>query len=156
MFINGKEVLLQSATANELKLIIPGGTGTGNIKVVVNDQATEGPQFKDQTLGIATLTPDNGLAGTTITITGTGFSAVAAREYRLLQWCACCSEDCFRDRASYWMHQLRLSTGDVKVMVNGQEALAPVPFKRAGVLTLAGEPDPAMSFGTFAFSAGDR
>jgi hypothetical protein len=147
VFINGIEVPVQSATANELKLTIPGGTGTGNIKVVVNDQATEGPQFKDQTLGIAALTPDNGLAGTTVTITGTGFSTVAAENTVYFNGVAAVVKTA-SETSLVLDAPAALSTGDVKVMVNGQEALAPMPFKRAGVITLAGGPSSNV-FGSF-------
>ncbi len=139
VFINGVEVPVQSVAKTELKLTLPGGTGSGIVKVVVNDQATEGPQFKDQTLGIAALTPDNGLAGTTVTITGTGFSTVPSENVVyfngiLAPVTAATETSLVLDAPA------NLSTGDVKVAANGLEAIAPVPFKRAGVITLAGGP----------------
>lgn len=139
VFINGVELPVESASKTQLKLTLPGGTGSGKVKVVVNDQATEGPQFKDQTLGILALTPDNGLAGTTVTITGTGFSTVPSEN--LVYFNGIPAPVTAATETSLVLDApANLSTGDVKVTVNGLEAIAPVPFKRAGVMTLAGGP----------------
>jgi len=126
---------------------VPGGTGTGLVKVVVNDQATDGPQFKDQTLGIASVSPDNGLAGTTVTIKGSGFSpsVVNNKVYfnGLLATVKTATENTLVLDAP-----AGLSTGDLKVVVDGQEALAPQGFRRAGMSTLAGGPN-SDTFGRF-------
>ncbi len=139
VLINGVDVPVQTATKTQLTLTLPGGTGSGKVQVIVNDQATEGPQFRDQTLGIAALTPDNGLAGTTVTISGTGFSTVPSDNLVYFN-----GVPAIVTAATATMLTLTapptLSTGDVKVTVNGVDALAPVPFKRAGVMTLAGGP----------------
>jgi hypothetical protein len=147
VFINGVEVPVQSATKTQLKLTLPGGTGSGTVKVVVNDQVTEGPQFKDQTLGILSLTPDNGLAGTTVTITGTGFSPVPSDNTVYFNGVPSLVKTA-TETTLVLDAPATLSTGSVKVIVNGQEALAPVPFKRAGVSTLAGGPA-SNAFGSF-------
>ncbi|MBE9586220.1 IPT/TIG domain-containing protein [Mucilaginibacter sp. JRF] len=139
VFINNVEVPLNSVTATQITLTIPGGTGSGNIRVVVNDQATTGPAFKDQTLGIKSLTPDNGLAGTSVTITGTGFSTTASDNKVYFN-------DVLTTVKSSTETQLvvdapaNLSTGIVKVATNGLETTSPQPFKRAGIITIAGGP----------------
>ncbi|MBC8988117.1 IPT/TIG domain-containing protein [Pedobacter sp. N36a] len=147
VFINGVEIPVQSATESQIKLVVPGGTGTGVIKVIVNDQATNGPQFKDQTLGITSVSPDNGLAGTTVTIKGSGFSASAASNKvyfnGLLATVKTATENTLILDAPGG-----LSTGDLKVVVDGQEAIAPQDFRRAGMLTLAGGPN-SDTFGGF-------
>ncbi|MGN6420775.1 MAG: IPT/TIG domain-containing protein, partial [Pseudobacter sp.] len=143
VFINNVEVPVTAATANQLILTLPGGTGSGNVRVVVNDQATDGPQFKDQTLGIASITPDNGLAGSTITVTGTGFSAVSAENMVTINGVAT-TVTAASETSLTLTAPPTVSTGDLKVAVHGQEALAPVPFKRAGVLTLVGGPSSAV------------
>ena len=127
--------------------MLPGGTGSGSVRVVVNDQPTDGPQFKDQTLGILSVSPDNGLAGTTVTIKGSGFSTTAAdnKVYfnGVLAAVKTASENTLVLDAP-----AGLSTGDLKVVVAGQEALAPQDFRRAGMITLAGGPN-SNTFGTF-------
>ncbi|MBO9636489.1 MAG: IPT/TIG domain-containing protein [Chitinophagaceae bacterium] len=152
VFINNVEVLVTDATKSQLKLTIPGGTGSGNIRVVVNDQTTDGPQFKDQTLGISGITPDNGLAGTSITVTGTGFSAVATQNIVTINGVAT-TVTAATETSLTLTAPPTVSTGDLKVAVNGQEAQAPVPFKRAGVITFAGGPNSAVfSAGTVAMA----
>lgn len=147
VFINNVEVPVKSATDKALTLVLPGNTGSGIVRVVVNDQSTDGPQFKDQNLGITSVSPDNGLAGTSVTINGAGFSTNPS------------------DNKVYFNGQLAtvktatettltldappgVSTGDLKVNVNGLEALAPQPFRRAGVMTLAGGPS-SSEFGRY-------
>ncbi|MNV07147.1 Serine/threonine-protein kinase PknD [compost metagenome] len=143
VFINGKQVAVSSSSENQLKLIIPGGTGSGKVRVVVNDQSVEGPQFKDQTLGIRSISPDNGLAGTSVTLLGTGFSTNAAenRVYfnGVLTPVTSVSEDKLVMEAPQGV-----ATGEVKVIVGGQDALAPQPFRRAGVMTFVGGPGSAV------------
>ncbi|TCC86313.1 IPT/TIG domain-containing protein [Pedobacter hiemivivus] len=147
VFINGVSVPVQAASENQIKLLVPGGTGTGLVKVVVNDQATDGPQFKDQTLGILSVSPDNGLAGTTITIKGSGFSASPVNNkvyFNGLQ----ATVKTATENTLVLDAPAGLSTGDLKVVVDGQEALAPQEFRRAGMLTLAGGPN-SDTFGGF-------
>lgn len=150
VFINNVEVPVTAATKNQLTLTLPGGTGSGSVRVVVNDQGTDGPQFKDQTLGITNITPDNGLAGTSITITGTGFSAVAAQNIVTINGVAA-TVTAATETSLTLTAPPTVSTGDLKVVVNGLEALAPVPFRRAGVITFVGGPNSSvLSNGTIA------
>ncbi|MBE9600882.1 IPT/TIG domain-containing protein [Pedobacter sp. MC2016-24] len=140
VFINGIAIPVQSVTETRIKLIVPGGTGNGTVKVVVNDQVTEGPQFKDQNLGVFSVSPDNGLAGTTVTIHGSGFSTNAASNKvyfnGILAPVKTATENTIVLDAP-----TGLSTGDLKIVTGGQEALAPQKFRRAGIITLAGGPN---------------
>ncbi|HAE68333.1 MAG TPA: hypothetical protein DCG77_14245, partial [Sphingobacterium sp.] len=137
VFINGKQVAISSSSENQLKLIIPGGTGSGKVRVVVNDQSVEGPQFKDQTLGIRSISPDNGLAGTSVTLLGTGFSTNAAENRVYFNGVLAPVTGASENKLVIEAPQ-GVATGEVKVIVGGQDALAPQPFRRAGVMTFVG------------------
>lgn len=137
--INGVNVAVISATASKITLNIPGGTGNGKIILTVNDQQAIGPDFKDQSLGISKLSPESGLAGTRVTITGTGFNTTASQ-----------NEVTFNGTVAKVLSATEsnlvviapegFTSGPLKLVVNGQTALAPVNFNRAGVATLAGGP----------------
>lgn len=148
VYINNVLVPITAVSANQIKLSIPGGTGTGVVRVVVNDQPTNGPQFKDQTLGVVSVSPDNGLAGTTVTIKGSGFSTTASNNKvyfnNVLTTVKTASENTLTLDAP-----AGLSTGELKVVVGSEEALAPQGFRRAGVITLAGGPNSSV-FADFA------
>lgn len=147
VFINNVEVPIKSASATEIKLNIPGGTGSGVVRVVVNDQATNGPQFKDQTLGISSISPDNGLAGTEIVVRGSGFSTAAA-DNKVYFNGALATIKSATENSITLTAPATVSTGEVKIQVNGQEATAPKEFRRAGMSTLAGGPG-STAFGSF-------
>lgn len=139
--INGKQVPVSSATSNTLTLTIPGNTGDGAVKLAVNDQAVTGPAFKDQTLGITKMTPDNGLAGTSVTITGTGFSAQLAENTVLFNGQAGIITAVNADGTELTATApATLTTGKIKVMRGTLTAESPSTFKRAGMLTLIGGP----------------
>jgi hypothetical protein len=135
--INGKDVAVTAATSTKITLTVPGGTGNGKIVLSVNDQLTEGPEFKDQSLGISKLSPESGLAGTRVTIIGTGFSTTAGQ-----------NSVTFNGKAATVVSALEtslvviapegFSSGPLKVVVNGQTTIAPINFNHAGVITLAG------------------
>src|SRR5690606_28464135 len=75
VLINGKEIPLEKdPTSSELVVRYPANIGSGKIEVVVNDQKVVGPEFVNQDLGIIKVNPESGLAGTEVTIEGTGFS----------------------------------------------------------------------------------
>lgn len=137
VFINGVNVPLTAATATELKLTIPGNTGTGLVKVVVNDQDVNGPKFSDQTLGIKDLTPDNGLSGTEVTLTGTGFSSIPTENIVSFNNIPTTVLSSSATKITV-KAPANLTTGTLKVKVGSLEADAPRPFKRAGVMTLIG------------------
>lgn len=134
--INGQEIAVNSATATEIKLIIPGGTGNGPITLVVNDQLVEGPVFKDQALGIFSVTPNNGAAGDEVTITGAGFSTTASENEVMVN-------DMLFPVISSTSTTLKVlvpvgaSSGVLSVRANGEEATYATPFVISGVVTLA-------------------
>lgn len=139
VLLNGVNVTVTSANERELKLIIPGGTGSGMVKVIVNDQEAEGPQFKDQTLGIAAVSPESGLAGTSVKITGTGFSNNPGENIVTFNGVPAIVTSATETELEMTA-PTGLSTGELKVVVNGISASAPKTFRRAGVMTLAGGP----------------
>lgn len=139
VFINGKQVAISSSSEKQIKLTIPGGTGSGKVKVIVNDQSIEGPQFKDQTLGIRSMSPDNGLAGTSVTIMGTGFSTNLAENLVYFNGVLTPVSSASENKLVLEAPQ-GVTTGQVKVVVGSQDALAPQAFRRAGIMTLAGGP----------------
>ena len=148
VYINNVSIPITTVSANQIKLIVPGGTGTGPIRVVVNDQAAQGPQFKDQTLGITSVSPDNGLAGTTITINGSGFSTITSNNKVYFNGLLATVKTA-TDHTLTLDAPVGLNTGELKVVVGNEEALAPQAFRRAGVTTLAGGPN-SSTFGSYA------
>lgn len=137
--INGKEVALTAVTPTQITLTIPGGTGNGKIVLNVNDQVTEGPEFKDQSLGISKLSPENGLAGTRVTITGTGFNAAAGQNAVTFNGKAATVVSA-SETSMVVIAPEGFTSGPLKVVVNGQTTSAPADFNRAGVITMAGGP----------------
>lgn len=137
--INGKTLEILTANAFKLTLTIPGGTGNGNVVLSVNDQVVQGPEFKDQSLGILKLSPDNGLAGTVVTITGSGFDTDAAANVVTFNGVTA-KVNSATENTLVVVAPAGLSTGIVKVSTKGQTANSPGNFNRAGVVTLAGGP----------------
>jgi len=137
VYINGIEIPLKTASATELSLTLPSGIGTGKIEVVVNDQRTTGPEFKTQNLGITKVSPENGLAGTVVTLTGTGFSTDAAQNTVTFNGLPAVIQSASATSLTV-VAPNNLATGVLKVATAGLEAVAPNTFNRAGVFTLAG------------------
>ncbi|MDR6944219.1 IPT/TIG domain-containing protein [Mucilaginibacter pocheonensis] len=137
--INGVAIPVTSATATKLTLTIPGGTGNGKVVVSVNEQAVQGPDFKDQSLGVTALTPASGLAGTHVIISGLGFNTAAGQNKVTFNGVAAIVVSATVSSLEVIAPQ-GLTTGPVKVTSNGVDAFAPSDFQRAGVITLAGGP----------------
>lgn len=135
---NGKPAVIASATEKKITVNVPVGAGTGPVKVTVNNQETQGPEFKEQLLGVAALLPDNGLAGQQVTIQGVGFSTVAADNQVSFNGVAAVVSDATTTTLQVTV-PVGATTGVVTVATNGLQAIGPV-FKRAGVATLAGGP----------------
>jgi hypothetical protein len=138
--INGKLAVALTATAFKITLTIPGSTGNGKVVLNVNDQVVQGPDFKDQTLGIASLSPDNGLAGTQVTITGTGFNTSAALNTVTFNGVNAHIKSATATSLVV-VTPPTLTSGVVSVTTGGQTASSPTNFNRAGVMTLAGGPN---------------
>jgi len=140
--INDKVVPVTAATGSSLTLTIPGGTGNGKIQLSVNDQAIAGPVFKDQALGIVSMTPDNGLAGSQVTIKGTGFSVQPAENIVKFNGVATPVISVNGDATELVVNApAGLTTGLVSVSRGTLTAESPVRFRRAGVFTVAGGPE---------------
>lgn len=138
--INGKPAVGLTATPFKITLTIPGGSGDGKIVLNVNDQIVQGPDFKDQTLGIATMSPDNGLAGTQVTITGTGFNTNAGAN--IVTFNGVNAQVVSATATSLVViTPPTLTSGPVKIVNAGQTATSPVNFNRAGVMTFVGGPN---------------
>lgn len=81
---NGSAATVSAATATQLTVTVPTVATTGKIAVTVNNKtATSDDDFTVTTTSvgapaITSFTPSSGTTGTTITITGTDFSATAA------------------------------------------------------------------------------
>lgn len=139
VFINGVEIPINTAGEKVLTLTIPGGTGSGPVKVIVNDQEAVGPLFKDQTLGIATVSPESGLEGTIVKVTGTGFSKNAIENAVYFNGVPATVTAASETELTLTV-PAGVSTGELKIAVKGATAAAPKLFRRAGVMTLAGGP----------------
>jgi sugar lactone lactonase YvrE len=137
--INGTAVPVQTAAGNKLTLILPGGTGTGRIELSVNDQLVQGPEFRDQQLGIISIQPSNGLAGTQVTITGTGFSTVAAENQVTFNGITAVVVSA-TETSIVVTAPAAVTSGPIKIRRAALEAQSPLPFLRAGMTTLAGGP----------------
>ena len=136
VFINKMQVQIISASEKKLELNYPGGTGTGLVEVWVNGQQTEGPQFRDQHLGISAFSPDNGIGGTEIVLKGTGFHpdplknklSINGRIIQVLQ----ASENEIKAKLP---NDIR--TGKLLLEVEGVQAFSSKDFQHAGVMTIA-------------------
>ncbi|WP_212006026.1 IPT/TIG domain-containing protein [Chitinophaga sp. HK235] len=135
---NGVAGTIKSAAEKQLVITIPAGAGSGNIKIWVNGQETAGPLFKEQNLGVISLSPDNGLAGTTVTVSGIGFSINATDNIVTFNGVAA-NVVSATDTELKVIAPASLSTGTLDVKVSGLQATGPL-FRRAGVMTLAGGP----------------
>lgn len=133
--INGVTVPVKTAAATKLTLTLPGGTGNGKVEVVVNDQPVTGPNFTDQNLGIVSVSPSAGLAGTKVTITGVGFSALPGENIVTFNGAAAVVESA-TETTLVVTAPATLTSGDLKVQRAALTANAPEQFRRAGTMTL--------------------
>lgn len=136
--INNVKAVVKEATSLRLTVVLPAGMGKGTVMVSVNDQPVKGPEFTEQNLGILKMEPSNGLAGTKVVITGTGFSINPAENEvtfngvvaQILSATATTLEV---------MTPANLTTGPVKVKRAALIAESPVPFSRSGMFTLTSQ-----------------
>lgn len=136
---NGKAAKIIAADDKELTVAVPMGAGIGTINIIVNGQQTTGPVFTEQNLGIAKLFPANGLDGTPVTITGMGFSTIAAQNTVTFNGVPATVISATETTLTLTA-PAGLTTGPVVVKVGGLQAVGPV-FSRAGVITMAGGPN---------------
>jgi len=135
--INGINVPILTATASKITLRIPGNTGSGKILLRVNEQLAQGPDFKDQGLGISRVSPESGLPGTRVTITGTGFSTSTGQNLVTFNGTTATIVSVTTTSLVVIVPE-GFSSGPLKIVVNGFSALAPADFNRSGVSTIAG------------------
>lgn len=136
VFINGKEMTLEKVNSSLIKLMLPAGIGNGPIVLSVNDQQVTGPGFKEQALYIDSISPDNGLAADMVTISGYGFAGTISGNTVTFNGVTATITAATPTSLQVIVPN-NVSTGAVKVAVAGLDALAPVDFKRAGILTVA-------------------
>ncbi|RAJ08733.1 IPT/TIG domain-containing protein [Chitinophaga skermanii] len=137
--INNIAFPVKSATSNKLVLSIPAGIGTGKLQLSVNDQLVQGPEIKEQNLGIVSAVPSMGLAGTKVTITGVGFSTNPAENEVTFNGSKAVIESATENMLVV-VAPSDLTSGALKVKRATLEAFAPSRFLRAGIMTLAGGP----------------
>lgn len=85
VYLNGKAVTVVSATATELKVLVPTGTATGNLKVITPDGGvTSANKFEVyQPPVLSSFSPAEGMVGQTVTLTGEHLQAELIEEIRL-------------------------------------------------------------------------
>lgn len=133
--INGREMPLTSVSATEIRLTVPAGTGRGNVEVIVNDQLTAGPVFSEQDLSIVSFSPANGISGTVVTITGVGFSTNPGDNQVSFNGVSATVTAATTSSLTV-VAPVGLTTGLLRVSVDGYEAFSSDDFHRAGVETL--------------------
>ncbi|SEW53913.1 IPT/TIG domain-containing protein [Chitinophaga arvensicola] len=136
---NGHPAVVMASEERNLSVKVPAGAGNGNVQVTVNDQASVGPLFKEQSLGISKLVPDNGLAGTEVLVKGLGFSADPAANTVSFNGITVPVTEA-TDSTLRVVVPVGITTGALKVQVGALDATGPV-FRRAGVITIVGGPD---------------
>lgn len=140
VLINGKEVTPSSVSFSEIRFILPTGIGSGDLVLHVNGQTVVGPKFTEQNLGILSVSPDNGLAGTEVTIKGIGFSADRTQNQVYFNGVQAQILSANSSEIKV-LAPANLSTGQLQVHSNGLIANAPNLFRRAGIVTIAGGPN---------------
>ncbi len=131
--LNGVVLTVQQSTTTQLTLTLPSGISTGPLVVNVNGQSVTGPVFTVQVLNITALTPNNGLAGTTVLISGNGFSTTATANKVLFNGVAATVVSALDTQLTVTV-PVGVSTGNVTISAGGLNATGPV-FSRAGVMT---------------------
>jgi hypothetical protein len=127
-----------SATTKMIVVKVPANAGTGEVKIDVNDQLTSIAEFKEQNLGVAQISPDNGMDGDVITVTGVGFSNNPAENTVSFNGTNATVTSATGTELKVTVPS-GVSTGQINVTVGTLSAKGPV-FNRAGVMTLAGGP----------------
>jgi hypothetical protein len=144
---NGVPAVISSATNTNLIVTVPKGAATGNVTVTTNNQKSLGSPFSVQSLGISLLTPNNGLDGTVVVITGTGFSTNPAQDIVNFTGSTVPAKI---TAATATQLTVTVPTGSasgvVTVKVNNLKATGPA-FTHSGVITLAGGPSTGLISG---------
>jgi hypothetical protein len=136
---NGQPAVITTTADKQMTVKVPAGAGSGKMQVTVNGQQTDGPLFKEQSLGVKQLIPDNGLAGTEVIVKGMGFSTNAGDNLVSFNGITI-PVNAATDTTLRVVVPVGISTGTVEVKSGGLVATGP-QFKRAGVMTIAGGPN---------------
>ncbi len=131
---NGVPGTITAASATELTVTVPAGVSTGTVIVSVNGQQTEGPVFTVQALNITALSPEDGLDGTPVIISGNGFDLNAANNQVFFNGVAATVTAATANQLTVTA-PAGFTTGKVTVGAGGLHADGPV-FSRAGVQTI--------------------
>jgi len=131
---NGTLAAVTAATATQLTVTVPTGATTGNVGLSINGQQAQGPVFTVQILNITALTPNNGLDGTPVVITGNGFSATPASNQVFFNGLSALVTAATTTQLTVTA-PTGFTTGPITVKSSGLMAMGPV-FSRAGVQTL--------------------
>ena len=123
--LNGKPCQLIVATKTMLKVKIPADAGSGKLQVTVKGRTAETPQFTfipaGPVLEIASITPATGPKGTSVVITGTGFSSTAGSNTVTLNGKACTVTNASTTQLTITIPP-GAGTGKIIVTVDGQTA----------------------------------
>jgi hypothetical protein len=132
--LNGMAVTVTSATAMQLTFVVPSGATSGALVVTVNGQPVTGPNYTIQSLGVSALLPDNGLAGTVVTVKGYGFDPSPANDQVTING-QTLTVSAATDTTLTITMPTGISTGALHLSAGGLTATGPT-FRRAGVTTL--------------------
>lgn len=131
---NGVAAVTQTATGTQLTVTVPAAATTGDIHVTVNGQTATGPVFTVQPLSVTVLRPDNGLEGTTVAISGSGFSTNPASNQIFFNGIPAVVTSAL-DTQLIVTVPTGFSTGNVSIKSGGLSAGGPL-FSKAGVITV--------------------
>jgi hypothetical protein len=133
--INGLAAVVKASSATQLTLTLPASASTGSLVVNVNQQAVTGPVFKVQVLNITAITPNNGLAGGTVTISGNGFDPGTLTNNLVFFNGLPATVTSAKDTQLVVTIPAGVSTGPISIQVGPLAAQGPV-FAHAGVTTI--------------------
>lgn len=131
VLLNGKPLTIMSASSQQLTLMVPATVTTGVLRISVNGQAINGPQYTIQALGITQLLPDNGLDGSVTVVKGTGFDKIPANNHVSINGLAV-TVTAATDTTLTVMMPTGFTTGLLNVSTGSLSAVGPL-FRRAGV-----------------------
>ncbi len=125
---NGTTATIISASATQLTTQVPSGATTGKISVTTNGETVQSSQdFQVIPLSISSFSPASGKAGSTVTITGTGFSTTPSENIVKVN-----SETATVTSATSTQLTVTIpegaSTGKISVDVNGISVLSSADF----------------------------
>ena len=131
---DGTPATIVAVGSTKLLVTAPAGAKSGIIHVTTNGQSVSGPVYTYQSLNVTAISPDNGLDGTTVTISGSNFSTVPGATLVFFNGKPATVTSVTATQLVVTA-PVGVTTGQVTVQVNGLPASGPV-FRRAGVTTL--------------------